>query len=201
MIEGCIETGRGFGIVLVGESKEETGEVRTARIGCVARIVKVERLPDGRMNIEVVGEERFRILDAHENQLWRTGVVEPYLDVPTEPERLKSLSGAVRTLLSEFLRLHLRRMRREATFQLPEEPGELSFIASCVLPIDNRGKQTLLEYSDAALRLAAVRDVLENEVARLSRNRRRAPRGDPWTMLRSCASAAIIKRSERCGDN
>ena len=181
LVNLCLEGGRRFGIVLAGEQNETTGEARTARIGCAARIVRVERLPDGRMNIEVLGEERFRILDSHENQPFRTGVVEDFADAPTDSTRLAGLRDEVQELLSEFLRLHLRRMRREATFALPDDPTTLSFMASCVLPIDNRSKQTLLEFSDTALRLGATRDILDAEVGRLSREPE--PRTAEWTPL------------------
>jgi Lon protease-like protein len=170
MIDTCLDRGGRFGIVLVTDVEEATHAVQTARIGCTARIVRVERLAEGRMNIEIVGEERFRILDAHENLVYRTGVVEPYADEPLPPDRLKELTGEVKELLTTFLNLHLRRMgRRAAQFELPSDAGLLSFTASCVLPIDTTGKQALLEYTDTALRLGAARDILEAEVERLQR--------------------------------
>lgn len=181
LVNLCLEGGRRFGIVLAGEESEETGEPRTARIGCTARIVRVERLPDGRMNIEVAGEDRFRILDAHENQPFRTGVVEDFADAPIDPEDIEGLRDEVRDLLTEFLRLHLKRMRREATIQLPDDPATLSFMASCVLPVDYRSKQALLEFSDTALRLGTVRDVLEIEVERLLREPQ--PKGAAWSPI------------------
>jgi ATP-dependent Lon protease len=181
LVNLCLEGGRRFGVVLAGEENERTGEARMARIGCTARIVRVERLPDGRMNIEVVGEERFRILDSHENQPFRTGVVEDFHDAPAMTEPLSDLRDDVRRLLKEFLRLHLRRMRQEATFSLPDEPQLLSFMASCVLPVDNRSKQTLLEFSDTALRLGAAHDVLEVEVERLQREPE--PKSVAWSPI------------------
>jgi Lon protease-like protein len=167
MINGCLEAGRRFGIVL---ALGQDVEADTVRIGCTARIVRVERLSEGRMNIEVVGEERFRVLDSHENRPYRTGVVESYADSPLPEDQLRDLADEVRELLSEFLNLHLRRMGREqVSFELPPDPATLSFTASCVLPIEASGKQTLLEYADTALRLGAVRDILELEVSRLRR--------------------------------
>ena len=183
LVNLSLEGGRRFGIVLAGEESEETGEARTARIGCVARIVRVERLPEERLNIEVVGEERFRILDSHENQPFRTGVVESFGDVPIPLDDIEDLRDEVRDLLTEFLRLHLKRMRREATFDLPDDPATLSFMASCVLPVDYRSKQALLEFSDTALRLGTVRDVLEVEVGRLQREPE--PKGLAWSPITS----------------
>lgn len=181
MIDDCLDRGGRFGIVLVTDVEEGSHVVQTARIGCTARIVRVERLAEGRMNIEIVGEERFRILDAHENLAYRTGVVEPFADEPLPAERLKELSKEVHELLTRFLSLHLRRMgRRQAHFELPTDASLLSFTASCVLPIDTTGKQALLEYSDTALRLGAARDILEIEVERLEREPASRSQDSQW---------------------
>jgi Lon protease-like protein len=180
LVNTCLDQGARFGIVLITQVAEGTHEVRTARIGCMARIIRVERLAEGRMNIEVVGEERFRILDSHENFPYRTGVVETFRDAPVVAEQVRTLTSTVSELLTEFLNLHLRRMgRRPASFSLPPEPEQLSYTASCVLPIEMSGKQTLLEYSDTALRLGAARDILEAEVERLEREPRTSPDA-PW---------------------
>jgi Lon protease-like protein len=171
LVNTCLDRGARFGIVQITEVVEGTHAVSTARIGCMARIVRVERLAEGRMNIEVVGEERFRILDAHENLPYRTGVVETFRDAPVPAENIQRLTSEVSALLTEFLNLHLRRLgRRSAQFSLPDEPELLSYTASCVLPIEMSGKQTLLEFSDTALRLGAARDILEVEVERLQRD-------------------------------
>ena len=69
------------------------------------------------------------------------------------------------------------------TFQLPGDPVALSFMASCVLPVDYRSKQALLEFSDTALRLGTVRDVLEIEVERLLREPE--PKGAAWSPITS----------------
>ncbi len=168
LVNTCLDRSSRFGIVLITEVAEGSHAVSTARIGCMARIVRVERLAEGRMNIEVVGEERFRILDAHENLPYRTGVVEAFRDAPVLAEDVHGLTTDVSALLTEFLNLHLRRMgRRPASFSLPTEPEMLSYTASCVLPVEMSGKQTLLEFSDTALRLGAARDILEVEVERL----------------------------------
>src|ERR1044071_7765441 len=60
MINECVANSEAFGIVqlLASEETEET----IARVGVSARVIQVERLEEGRMNILCAGEARFRIL-------------------------------------------------------------------------------------------------------------------------------------------
>src|SRR5262245_65379871 len=61
MINGCIDKDEPFGLVLLQSGAEEETEDTIHRVGVTARIVEVERLDEGRMNILCEGERRFRI--------------------------------------------------------------------------------------------------------------------------------------------
>src|SRR5205823_5191724 len=61
MINGCIDAGDAFGLVLLHEGAEQETEDTIHRVGVTVRIVEVERLEEGRMNILCEGERRFRI--------------------------------------------------------------------------------------------------------------------------------------------
>ena len=70
-------------------------------------------------------------------------------------------------------------------FDLPDDPGVLSLITACVLPIDNDDKQMLLEKTDVGQRLETERSVLNRAIAELRRTpakprsrRTTAPRRD-----------------------
>lgn len=170
MINHCVSRSLPFGIVLTSDGETVTGEAATHAIGCTARIARVERLPDGCMNIEVVGEKRFRLLDTHESEPYRVGLVETMQDAPTDTEAVVTLAEEVQKLLRDYLTRTLALMgRREVEFDLPDEPEVLSFTAACVLPVENDDKQSLLEDTDTAARLSAERDVLIREVTRLRR--------------------------------
>lgn len=169
MINQCIEESLPFGIVLATGVNPGTGRTSTHKIGCTARIARVERLTDGKMNIEVVGERRFRILDTHETRSYRTGLTEPVVDEPLTDD-VAALSEDVQRLLKDFLMRSLARHGQAVSdFTLPEDPGPLSFAAACVLPIENDEKQALLEETDTAARLTVEKEVLFREVALLER--------------------------------
>jgi Lon protease-like protein len=174
MIGRCLQDNRPFGVVLIveGAAEEEngTGPVVTHGVGCSARIAHVERLADGRMNILVVGEQRFHILDTHEHDAFRTGITAALHDVAADANTLAPLAGEVERLLRDFLSRTLALAgRRGETLDLPDDPEQLSFATACVLPLDLPEKQELLEQTDTAARLACERDVLLREVARLKR--------------------------------
>lgn len=170
MVNRCVKESQPFGIVLATGVSPGSGRTTTREIGCMARIARVERLPDGKMNIEVVGESRFRILDTHETKAYRTGLTELLTDEPMATQAILSLADEVQRLLRDFLTRSLARIGQTIDdFELPSEPGPLSFTAACVLPIENGQKQELLEETDTAARLTVEKDILIREVTRLRR--------------------------------
>lgn len=78
MIGDCLDSEEPFGIVF----RDDDGSAR--RIGCTARVTEiVERFEDGRMNIVVTGESRFKVLDRFEAAEYPSGEVEA-VDDPME---------------------------------------------------------------------------------------------------------------------
>ncbi len=175
MIGRCLQDSRPFGIVLIaqGAAEEEkgAGRVVTHGVGCSARVAHVERLADGRMNILVVGEQRFRILDTHERDAFRTGITVAVNDVgAADADSVAPLASEVERLLRDFLSRTLALAGRAGeTLDLPDDPERLSFATACILPLDPSKKQELLEQTDTGARLACERDMLLREVARLKR--------------------------------
>jgi len=176
IVHRCLDESRLFGIVLVSPDQPANRDVRktrTYRVGCSARIVHVERLMESQMNIEIEGVERFQILEQHEVESYRTGIVEPVIDAPmsdVKKEVAEELCTDVQRLLREFLTRQLALVgQRIVEFDLPDDLCILSYITGCVLPIENDDKQTLLETSDTASRLKTELDVLRRAITRLRR--------------------------------
>jgi Lon protease-like protein len=173
MIHRCILERLPFGILLVSEADSSENRVETFRVGCTARIEHFEHLPDGRINIQIVGEERFRLLDTHERMSYRTGVAEFFDDIPAESETILALTDEVQKLLRDFFTRYMAMMGHELAddeeFDLPDNPSLLSFVAARALPITNEEKQALLAENDLESRLVTERDTLLREVTRLRR--------------------------------
>lgn len=195
MVERCLAGSRTFGIVLVrsDSAAKSPHKVKTHCVGCYARIEHAERLAGGEFNLEIEGMERFRVIEQHEVESYRTGIVEPMDDreaVGAKSEVVQELRGQVQTLLEEFLSRQLAALGQHIVeFDFPENPAVLSLITACILPIGNDDKQTLLEQTDTADRLQTERDVLERAIAKM---RRVAPTGrskDEETFARSGAGS------------
>ena len=62
MIDYCLKENSTFGVSLIHRGSEAFGPLAEPhKIGCTARIIEVQPLDDGRLNIVTVGERRFRI--------------------------------------------------------------------------------------------------------------------------------------------
>src|SRR5437016_576908 len=107
MINECIERDEPFGVVLIRSGAEVGGDAEPHEIGTTARVARVERLPDGRMNLATVGVRRFRILDLDRSKPYLQGIVE-YADRDPEPEAETAAAAAtVRELYTNYFKLAL----------------------------------------------------------------------------------------------
>src|SRR5579859_1918313 len=61
MIGACHVTDQLFGVLLIRSGSEVGAPAQPERVGCIARMLRVDRLPDGRMTILTIGEQRFRL--------------------------------------------------------------------------------------------------------------------------------------------
>ena len=85
MIGDCVEQEQPFGVVLIRSGKEAGGPAEPFSIGTTARVVKVERLEEGRMNILTAGERRFETHDVTQRTPHLVGQVKYLEEEPGEP--------------------------------------------------------------------------------------------------------------------
>src|SRR5690348_15612045 len=62
MIGACQVTDQLFGVVLIRSGREVGDPAEPEQVGCTARMVRIDRIPDGQMHILTVGEQRFRLV-------------------------------------------------------------------------------------------------------------------------------------------
>ena len=91
MMNTILESDRRFGILLWDQVKGQPTDV-----GCCAEIVRYQRLPDDRMKILTVGQQRFRVLEYVREKPYRVGLVEWLEDTPPE-KKLGAFSSRSRT--------------------------------------------------------------------------------------------------------
>jgi ATP-dependent Lon protease len=71
MMNTILEDDRRFGVLMVDPT---SGEI--AKVGCCAEILRFQRLPDDRLKILTLGQQRFRVLEYVREKPYRVGLVE-----------------------------------------------------------------------------------------------------------------------------
>ena len=155
---------RGFGVVGI-ELGHEVGEGaahRLAEVGCVAELREVTPHPDGRYDIVTVGTRRFRVKELDRSRPYLQGEVEFLSEEPgADP-------GPMAARVRRLFRVYRHRLGAAGAGAVedaepPDDPVVLSYAIAASLILDGHDKQRLLECEDAALRLAAERDLLARE--------------------------------------
>jgi len=141
MVAQCLEGKTPFGMLLALSDG-------IARVGCTAEILEItKRYGDGRLDIETVGRNPFRIVDLFTEDPLLEGIVDYLVDeeAPLDPqkrEELVRLFEVCHTLIFSGMPRGFEDTR----------PEHLSFAISGALPIEPLWKQQILELRSEAER-------------------------------------------------
>ena len=156
MMNTILESDRRFGVLLYDPVR---GQV--SNIGCCAEIVQYERLPDDRMKMFTLGQQRFRVLEYVREKPYKVGLIEWMEDHPPEQD-LRPLASEVEQLLEDVVRLSakLTDQNIELPENIPDLPTELSYwVASNLYGVASE-QQALLETQDTGVRLQREAEIL-----------------------------------------
>jgi Lon protease-like protein len=173
MIRRCLDQDSPFGVVLIREGEEIGPPARPHDVGCVARILTSEQMPDGRMELVAVGEQRFRLLEYHVADLpYLIGRVEIVDDEPPDSSGLAVQIEEGRDLFRRYLRLVSDLIGRSDAAEieqmdLPMDPVQLSFCIAAVAHMPLTARQRLLASFDTSARLRTEIDLLKSQVEAL----------------------------------
>lgn len=158
MMNTILESDRRFGVLLWDPVQGEL-----AKVGCCAEIIQYQRLPDDRMKVITLGQQRFRVLEYVREKPYKVGLVEWIEDSPPKKD-LKSLATEVEQLLRDVVRLSakLTEQNIELPENIPDLPTELSYWVASNLYGVAAEQQTLLEMQDTADRLEREADILKS---------------------------------------
>lgn len=183
MLHFCLNNNAVFGVVLIRKGQESMGRLAEPyEIGCTARILQVDTLSDGRMNVLAQGGERFRILSLDYRLPYLVGQIErlpmPDLDPPDV--------GILLPIVKEYIEMLSQIMPDDLetdAINFPDDPMINLNLSASVLQLPDREKQDLLSVQDSRelylqlLRLYKrelsvfnqLRDVPKKQVRRLVR--------------------------------
>lgn len=164
MMNTILEDDQRFGVLMIDPSN---GEI--AKVGCCAEIVRYQRLPDDRMKMLTLGQQRFRVLEYVREKPYRVGLVEWIQDDPISQD-LRPLAKEVTQLLNDVVHLSakLTDQKIELPDDLPVSPLELSYwIAGNLYGVANE-QQSLLEMQNTVERLQREIEILSSTRSHLA---------------------------------
>ncbi len=156
MMNTILETDRRFGVLMFDPVK---GDITS--VGCCAEISQFQRLPDDRMKMLTLGQQRFRLLNWVREKPYRVGLVE-WIEDETPDKDLRPLARDVEALLKDVVELSakLTDQKIELPDDIPDLPRELSFwVASNLYGVASE-QQSLLEMQDTKARLDREAEIL-----------------------------------------
>jgi uncharacterized protein len=179
MIAECVARGEGFGVALIAEGAEAgDDDVVPRHVGCIAEIIGVTPLPQGRSYVTAVGRERFRIDEIIARSPFLVGEVRSIGDeLGDGAQAVADECRRVRVLFEEYVRIAAE--DSDALLSgIPDDPSDASFFIADALPASASIKQRLLELPTTKERLLAERHLLQTSLPEL-RAEREKERSEP----------------------
>src|SRR5437764_8258853 len=166
----CLDGDGRFGVVLIERGSEVGGGDVRSMVGTVARIAEAAELPDGRWFLMTVGVERLAV------QQWLADDPYPRAEVdlleepvagPAASERSRDVERLLRRALA--LKAELGEPAPPATVDLDPDPAAAAYQAAALAPLGPFDCQRLLEVAGPDERLAALAEILSEELDVLAR--------------------------------
>jgi len=170
MVRLCLERGVPFGVALIKKGAEALGPPAEPHpVGCTARILEVEPLAEGRMNLMAVGQERFRtLLTDRVRAPYLTGIVEALPLVDGDKAGLESAGLKLKPWVKRYLEMLAASGGMEMRVpEMPDEPHTLAYLAAISLQVPNAEKQDFLAIEQTADLLARLFKTYQREIALL----------------------------------
>lgn len=172
MIQHCLEFERPFGIVLIRSGSEVGGTAEPYMVGTAVRVLQVHTYDDGRMDVRVQGERRFRVRRFDEDRPYLVGWVEPVVELEAESTaRGEALMSRAQEAFRTLIEGVFGRPEFRVQIAFPQDPTAFSFLIANLLPLENLDKQRLLETTDTNERLGELIPLIEKQILEASTRR------------------------------
>ena len=157
LVQACLEGTPEFGVALIERGSEVGGGDTRFDVGCVARIVEVVHLPDGRWALGTVGARRIRVNRWLEDDPYPVADVTPWPDPPPGPAAAEArglLVAATRRLLA--LAAELGDAVAAATADVDDDPILATFQLAALAPLGPMDRLAVLGAADPDERAALL---------------------------------------------
>ncbi|MBI3241076.1 MAG: LON peptidase substrate-binding domain-containing protein [Chloroflexi bacterium] len=169
LVGECLRNHTPFGVVLIKAGAEVDAPAKPHLVGTSTRITNVERLSEGRLNIETVGQDRFRILELREHRPYLSALVENYPMSDSDSSLALKAARHLRPWVSRYMTLLAK--AAETPFdpdRLPADPLALAYLAAIVLQSPVNTKQALLTLPSTVDLLDHERNLYRSEIVLLN---------------------------------
>jgi Lon protease-like protein len=169
MIGRCLQSGSPFGVLLIRSGNEVGEATEPFEVGTTARIVRVQHLDEGRMNLVCLGERRFRLLRKLRDTPYLVGEAEPLDSTDIEGEDVAELAETVAALFAEYYRIYLAVSNQWARqIGMPGGAAELADFVGSRLAVSLWTKQRLLEELSVRRRLDMELETLSDAIREMT---------------------------------
>ncbi|MBL8432506.1 MAG: LON peptidase substrate-binding domain-containing protein, partial [Dechloromonas sp.] len=165
-LEMAMEGGKNI-LLLAQKSaaKDEPEPEDLYRIGCLANILQMLKLPDGTVKVLVEGTQRARVeaIEAHSSVFLATAVPLPQAGV--EDHEIEAMRRAVVAQFDQFVKLN-KKIPPEVLSSITgiEDAGRLADTIAAHLPLKLEQKQEVLEMDSVRERIDRLLSQLESEI-------------------------------------
>ena len=166
MINLCLDQQQPFGVVLIDSGPETGAPANPCRVGTLGSISRVERLAGGRLNIEVLGQERFQILELQHERPYLTGLVEHFPLLATHPTAAAACARRLTPWVTRYLKVLGDAAHLDLDQQsMPARPTALAYLSAIVIQIPLIEKQALLSCPSPEDMLERERTLFRREIS------------------------------------
>jgi Lon protease-like protein len=164
MVEDLRHGDNRFCVALLREGQEVGGYAEPYEIACLAELVHVQPLQDGRYFIVAVGVERVKIISTDRaNKPYLTGSLETWPDENEDADA--ELVARAAKLFFQYIQYVLKLSGQdEERIPMPDEPDLLSYLMATSLQVEAEVRQSLLEMPNSEQRLQAELEMLQSEL-------------------------------------
>ncbi|MDQ5918682.1 MAG: ATP-dependent Lon protease, partial [Pseudomonadota bacterium] len=165
-LEVAMEAGKS--ILLVAQksaAKDEPSEEDLYRIGCVANILQMLKLPDGTVKVLVEGTQRAHVESIESGEQMFTARATPISGEDGVNHEVEAMRRAVIAQFDQYVKLN-KKIPPEILTSIAgiEEAGRLSDTIAAHLPLKLEQKQEILEMFDVRARIERLLSQLETEI-------------------------------------
>ena len=149
--------------------EDDPGPEDIYKVGVVASVLQLLKLPDGTVKVLVEGKQRAKISSFVENESFFEATAEPIVETEGDEDTTRALIRTVTKEFEKYLKLN-KNIPQEALAAIGqiEEPGKLADTVAHHLAVKISEKQELLEEFEVTKRLEQMFALMQGEISVLA---------------------------------